>query len=495
MPNFSERISQTSGQLQVLAMGLFNKLVNTKEPFHLTLINVGFAKLEEKSKSAITNFFSPKPAKDQEVVKSEKHSLESQSPAAGESEFSLKQEESGLNELDASSFKVDSLLHHVVSDVKKVDPGEKEFMNRTVKTEREMVKESDSTNSLTKWLSFGKKISENENGIYSNRYMNINRENVNTLVEIVDPVTDIESNESEVNDKFREDISDPVDREISEALANKQNVKRKSIQTECTQNSELNSDNVQKRPRLSGNFDNMIPEHIDKSVFYELPPAIQQEILSSSKLEDTLARNERAVVDVNIATTSKHNTGKQTLDGKTGFLNATSTARKDFIENHQVEICSSQTMALNASTSKTTQSHAGFFRSKTNSKLCVESVNKLGDEHCNSGKDKKVHFHKENMETSICDSNRLQNGSERIFVTNKPSCSSEKGVNDIFIPSDIDRGTFLGLPTDIQQELVSEWKIKKVTKPSLTENQIPHFKMPDRSSRNSILSYFPKANR
>lgn len=41
-------------------MGLFSKMVDSKQPFHLTLINIGFAKLEAKSTTTIASFFSPK---------------------------------------------------------------------------------------------------------------------------------------------------------------------------------------------------------------------------------------------------------------------------------------------------------------------------------------------------------------------------------------------------------------------------------------------------
>lgn len=38
-------------------MSLFEKIINVKQPFHLTLINVAFAKLQQKSKSDISSFF------------------------------------------------------------------------------------------------------------------------------------------------------------------------------------------------------------------------------------------------------------------------------------------------------------------------------------------------------------------------------------------------------------------------------------------------------
>lgn len=45
--------------MEDLLMSLFNKLVDVKRPFHLTLINVAFCNLTERSKNSISHFFSP----------------------------------------------------------------------------------------------------------------------------------------------------------------------------------------------------------------------------------------------------------------------------------------------------------------------------------------------------------------------------------------------------------------------------------------------------
>ncbi|XP_046545340.1 DNA polymerase iota-like isoform X2 [Haliotis rubra] len=43
--------------LRKTAMSLFERIINVKQPFHLTLINVAFAKLEQKPKTGISSFF------------------------------------------------------------------------------------------------------------------------------------------------------------------------------------------------------------------------------------------------------------------------------------------------------------------------------------------------------------------------------------------------------------------------------------------------------
>ncbi|XP_062590999.1 DNA polymerase iota-like [Saccostrea cucullata] len=55
-----ENQQQTCGKLEVIVMNLFNKLVDVRMPFHLTLINVAFCNLIERNKNSISHFFSPK---------------------------------------------------------------------------------------------------------------------------------------------------------------------------------------------------------------------------------------------------------------------------------------------------------------------------------------------------------------------------------------------------------------------------------------------------
>ncbi|XP_061172200.1 DNA polymerase iota-like [Saccostrea echinata] len=55
-----ENQQQTCGKLEVIVMNLFNKLVDIRMPFHLTLINVAFCNLIERNKNSISHFFSPK---------------------------------------------------------------------------------------------------------------------------------------------------------------------------------------------------------------------------------------------------------------------------------------------------------------------------------------------------------------------------------------------------------------------------------------------------
>nr|XP_022329292.1 DNA polymerase iota-like isoform X2 [Crassostrea virginica] len=50
---------QICDKMEDILMSLFNKLVDVRKPFHLTLMNVAFCNLMERSKNSISHFFSP----------------------------------------------------------------------------------------------------------------------------------------------------------------------------------------------------------------------------------------------------------------------------------------------------------------------------------------------------------------------------------------------------------------------------------------------------
>ncbi|WAR00079.1 POLI-like protein [Mya arenaria] len=58
----SETVPLVISKLECLAEGLFLKIVDVKQPFHLTLINVAFTNLSAKTNTDIASFFSHRPA-------------------------------------------------------------------------------------------------------------------------------------------------------------------------------------------------------------------------------------------------------------------------------------------------------------------------------------------------------------------------------------------------------------------------------------------------
>lgn len=55
----SDNKEQACDKIEDIVMSLFNKLVDVKKPFHLTLMNVAFCNLTERNKNSISHFFSP----------------------------------------------------------------------------------------------------------------------------------------------------------------------------------------------------------------------------------------------------------------------------------------------------------------------------------------------------------------------------------------------------------------------------------------------------
>ncbi|XP_060071164.1 DNA polymerase iota-like [Ylistrum balloti] len=60
----SDKLERLIDHLEEITMTLFSKLVNIKDPFHLTLMNIAFCSLVEKSKNAISSFFTVRSPRD-----------------------------------------------------------------------------------------------------------------------------------------------------------------------------------------------------------------------------------------------------------------------------------------------------------------------------------------------------------------------------------------------------------------------------------------------
>lgn len=84
--------------MEELVMSLFNKLVDVKKPFHLTLMNVAFCNLTERSKNSISHFFSPQ--KKMSARSDNKHSNADHSNTNQKSELYF-----GNNDMNSSSKK------------------------------------------------------------------------------------------------------------------------------------------------------------------------------------------------------------------------------------------------------------------------------------------------------------------------------------------------------------------------------------------------------
>ena len=457
-------------------MALFNKLVNLKEPFHLTLINVAFAKMEEKSKNAITNFFSPQSIKQQDVRRTGKDSLE-----LGDSR-GIKSVTSSLDGLNASCF--DAGSKDEMSGSEEIRPVREE-MNKSVKLlNKDLRRNSGKRNSLTEWLSSAEKDLEQESW-GPDTLQNSDHENKNATS------VNIKISDSQLIDESEEHIAESRNLENDKTFMQK----RKNSETECAPDTESNADGVPKRQRLTENFDELIPEHIDKAVFYQLPPSIQQEILTSGDYDGNVGS-----VDVNesqneiIQYTGIPRIEKVKFNARNLLLDTSSTARQDISQTQVTATPQDKAAVVNTSTPKTVKSpNTGFFKSKAmNRSGMILDTRPSGDQH-NVVKDlRQIH-----AEDKTDDLQGIVGGSGLVKPGPSRPDSKHNAKLGVFIPPNIDRETFLSLPSDIQWELVSEWKTKEQTekKPLQTSYKPPHFKMPEKSSRNTILSYFSKANK
>ena len=480
-------------------MALFNKLVDTKQPFHLTLINVAFAKMEEKSKNSITNFFSPK-------------STRKETPETSSSDV-MEVSISNSNANATESLRLSLLSKDVVSEEKAC---KEEPVKIKAKTVNSLVKSSRKRNSLTKWLSTGK------DSLHEGSEAVVNRSDTQTvkLGKIMKSGKPEEKRDCSLTDKdvYMYHNTGSIDNEGSKSKTIVS--KRKSSMDDIIEpNHVSDADGTPKRQRLMENFDDLIPGHIDKAVFYQLPPAIQQEILSSSQM-----------VRGNISDSTNDIGTEQTMGIKNtsnvetrNHLKEIPQTGKQGTEQNKVPAIPRASHTADNVNSPTTlpkpekSPNSGFFKAKAMKKLGVKT-----DPRLESDKTKAIDAFRGNLtETNIANCDRPG--------TSK-SDNERNSKSDILIPPDIDKETFLSLPADIQQELISEWKSKastvkmplqspksqakginekkrvlspktqtpgpseKTASPTPNNRQF-HFKMPEKSPHNNILSYFPKANK
>ena len=649
----SEKLPQTCGQLEVLAQGLFSKLVNTRQPFNLTLINVAFAKLEQKSKNSITNFFSSKSTnsetacsngRKEQIITSATKTVQEQKQEAKNSITNFFSSESANSETACSNSGNEQLIASTAKTVQE----QKEEAKAAFDSDCDQINDSNSDvhrmpkPQLTKTqLSFGhsdnnkakeetketkkdmdvkdelRKFSPGRKTLFhwftqkdrpesgpivndNGHKLSASSSKVNENVDVCDVGHTVSDSSPKVNEDV--DISDSQKPGVNGRLGSDAELIQESCEdskdrcgmvtmsektNKDTRNNSISSlfgvtstmsEQSRKRKHSSGdinhlseehhkkskNFDEMIPSNIDREVFYQLPPAIQQEILVSN--------NKGQPIKVS---TAKHNIPISEVGG----------SLSEFKEGRHINSCTDSIMAGSNSvlgkgrseqsaegiqSEKT--SPTGFFRSRlkgaTREKSKVETNTLLRDETLNSKRDQsaienlpssskaftcsipsqsdrdqtQLEIHKDTA-IAMCDLEGTKDSLENCVNQSKRTCSDteqERPETSLFIPPDVDRETFESLPSDIQQEMLQEWKRKykpsktiikttdkqahtrmpantktnnkpvyittpantKSDKPNITcpantksDNEPFHFKMPAKSSRNSIMSYFPKANR
>ena len=661
----SDKIPQTCGQLEVLAQGLFSKLVNTKQPFNLTLINVAFAKLEQKSKNSITNFFSSKSSNletacsnggKEQLITSTAKTVQEQKQEAKNSKSIFFSSKSMNSETAVSNDGKEQLITHAAKAITEQKQEEKtasdsdgDQINDPNPNVHRMTKpqltktqlsfgqlsfghsnnnkgkeEAKDTKKDKKGTSFGqlsfdhsdhkgkeetketkkdmdvkdelRKFSPGRKTLFhwftqkdrpesgpivndSGHKVSASSSNLNEDVDVCDykklGVNERLGSDAELKQESCEDSEDRCEMVTMIEKTNKdarnnsisslfgvalseQSRKRKHISDDNNLSEELH--------KKRKNFDEMIPSNIDREVFYQLPPSIQQEILVSN--------NKGQPIKVN---TVKHNIQMSEVGGS---LNETKVGRRsntctDSFTTGSNSVLGKRGVEQSAEgTQSEKTSPSGFFRSRlkgvTREKSKVETNTLLRDEQLNSKCDPsaiesfpssskaftysfpsqsdrdqtQLEIHKDTA-IAMCDLEGTKDSLENCVNQSKRTFSDteqDRPETSLFIPPDVDRETFESLPSDIQQEMIQEWKRKykpcktiiktsekqshkrmpantksnnkpvHITTPANTksdnklkysttpantksDNEPFHFKMPAKSSRNSIMSYFPKANR
>ena len=607
----SEKIPQTCGQLEVLAQGLFSKLVNTRQPFNLTLINVAFAKLEQKSKNSITNFFSSKSANSETAISigGKEQLITSTAKTVQEQ----KQEGKATSDSDSDQINDPNPDVHRMTKTQltktQLSFGQLSFghsdNNKGKEETKETKKDMDVKDELRKFSPgrktlfhwFTQKDRPESGPIVNDGGHKVSdcSPKVNEDVDVCDRGHKVSDSCPKVNEDV--DISDSQKPGVNGRLGSHSELIQESCEdsqdrcgmvkisdktSKITRNNSISSlfcvamsEQSRKRKhssddfihfpeehhKKSKNFDEMIPSNIDREVFYQLPPSIQQEILVSNKGQPIKVK------------TAKHNTPISEVDGSLSEIK----------EGRNKNTCTDSfttgsNFVLGKRSAEGTQSEktspTGFFRSRlkgvTREKSKVEINTLLRDEQLNSKCDQsaienlpssskaftcsipsqsdrdqaKFEMH---IDTAIamCDLEGTKDSLKNCVNQSKRTCSDteqERPETSLFIPPDVDRETFESLPSDIQQEMLQEWKRKykpsktiikttekqshiripanrktnnkpvhittpankksyskqaHITTPANTkiDNEPFHFKMPAKSSSNNIMSYFPKANR
>ena len=501
--------------------------------------------MEQKSRNAITRFFSPKSAK----VRHENLKQDAASPEA---------EKPDMKQNLPSNVTLKTLSNCVqeTADDRETINFETDEVN---KTERSKLCHGRKT--LFHWLSQTPAVNnnrENTENIPCSTMSESTTEKDKNVEEMQasDGTATNKQNILKPPGKSVGHIINEADTNLFRATTYKQTEKRKQCPNETLVTNE------QKRQKMMCSF-NMIPDHIDKEVFYQLPPSIQQEILVSNNSAEENGSRSNNIFNLDSFLTSKGNSEIENNITKNTHMDTVTKdspiVKSEFLQKNKKNVDSNRGVKEKAEPFAST----GFFRSKIKSELGLKSRAGSRQSTCHQTSDGIPKIATENMSST---SRRLEQISSNLLTSQpenegidmavgfkdktvsgnnaeKTKGSIEESMvviqsdstllaseldspgTSLFIPPNVDKETFRCLPPDIQEEMILEWKRNKKgnfaqsnstprnEKPSQSNSKLKnekpsqsnskqqnvnkpfHFKMPAKSSSNNILSYFPKANR
>ena len=381
-------------------------MIDIKQPFHLTLINVAFAKLEQISRNSIANFFSPRKTPkyeqclEQDVKQAEdshrNHPVDSNSSSLENLVKSQAREISTEMNVSAISEVNESFTIRQKQSSGKVS---------VVSTSNQRAKTG-----LHRWL-------QKQRG---------NDERVNVGSQSIGKVNQ------------------------TQGVINK---RRGETEHNDTDKKRLKGDEM--TGEVSCEFDDLIPDNIDRNVFLQLPLDIQREILENSNGNFMKGQGNRS---------------------------HSSHQNKESLQCDHADISSSKSQSF--STSESVQSTSFFTKMDTGKSSRKSMISK-------------PFFSKvKSVDPSSCITDKNMNLTPKTCsaISTCASPGQQKQlVDNSKVPPHIDKTVFETLPEEIQMELIEEWRRKQSS--SATRFTTISIKNPAPSSENNIMSYFPKANK
>lgn len=425
-------------------------MVDTRSPFHLTLINVAFAKLDQKSSNDISNFFSPRGTQQQ-------YSKKTDNSTDGNCNISPEQHE-GKSELDKNAEKIDS-TRCTTSQGKAKSPG---------KT---------SVSGIQKWL-----------------------------VKQTDHVK--ERKDESAHQRLDTDFRIEDKQHVNESVSNKA-AKRHSNDSSF----DMDREKFKKRSRVdtttgnqAGSVADLLPADFDFNVFLELPPNIQKEVL-----ENAAAHRDNSAVSKETASNISSEKGALSRNfTRSGYQSTAACTLANTDSSQTTNACFGETDNYAGGVKaevKNTFSDLHAEKLALDRKQIVSHMKPpLTDEKhikvqtsvaSNMVLNKQVTGHSK-VDRQVAGQSKVdRQDAGQSKVDGQVSAQSEQSFSETFsLPPDIDETVFSSLPPLVQQELIQQWKCEKDGKIKSTGKvESPgkqFFKSPKPSTSSSITDYFPK---
>ncbi|OWF54711.1 uncharacterized protein LOC110441558 [Mizuhopecten yessoensis] len=494
----SGKLERLTDQLEEIAMTLFTKLVDTKEPFHLTLMNIAFCSLVEKSKNAISSFF---------TVRSPRHGVDHGHP-----------------------------------------PGDSHVGQKSVPTPDRGKQQ----NSLQKWVikSPEKLINNSPEDFPDNceaRSTNVSRSPQGCLVVpghsgMSPGIGDARKNDNGESRKIVESVK--KDSSELKTLSCQKRKAEEAIEDKHSRNKKTSlgrnirwSSSARSPEEIACSYTGRkcsearlsIPKDVDMEIFLQLPRDIQREIL----------QEEESRKGQMYSTQTEKSSGYEELNSVNDTDNncSTSHVRSDYPEGRGGQRKDSRTILHTASVKESsspsdcggiepTGDRSEDFPFKQSMSTRLPSDNKL---HTHTGSGQPSMSERPTKTVSVVNTTKKQSGDILNLKLNSvddnvtgvceetrggdshiDDCDSNHSANQTYqIPPHVDKEVFSNLPSDIQMEYLCQWSRvpkmspesqgalpdKKQISTAVSQGRLPNTKHKPNAGKTSILQFFQSKNK